>query len=114
MTGVLVVLVVGLSFISHLSTVQSDPELERVTRLAFLDALIEAHITHKEAYMLLGYSKGHWSDMCAGQRSLPNVTRMAKLPWKFWSAYLPKIAYAICQKNCSEITEDIQQIRRAS
>lgn len=112
-TGVLLSVGIGIAFVSQLSTVQPDPELERITRLAFLDALLEAHITHKEAYMLLGYSKGHWSDMCAGERPMPNHTRMLMLPWSFWASYLPRLAYAVLQKNMKEITED-SQIRRVS
>jgi hypothetical protein len=111
MTAVLLLIVVGLTLMSNLSTVQIDVELERATRLAFLDALVEARITHKEAYLLLGYSKGHWSDMCAGERPLPNHTRLLTLPWSFWSAYLPKLAYAVVQKNVGEIAQDLRMRR---
>lgn len=90
------------------AAVLPDPDLERATRDALLDALAEAHITHKEAYLLMSFSKGHWSDICAGLKPTPSHTRLLKLPWAFWQAYLPKLAYAVARKNVIEIAQDMR------
>lgn len=89
-----------------------DPELEHLALGAFLDALSAARLAHKEAAALLGMSAGQFSEMVSGQRHTPTVTRLLNLPWPFWQAYLPSLAYLLTRKKVRDLVSDSQ--RRAS
>lgn len=103
---------VGMALGLRLTATVVDPELERLALHAFLDALATARISHKEAYALLGMSAGQFSDMCAGKLHTPTVTRLLNLPWPFWQAYLPSLAYLLTRKKVRDLVSDQQ--RRAS
>lgn len=89
-----------------------DPELERLALSAFLEALATARLSHKEGAALLGMSAGQFSEMVSGQRHTPTVTRLLNLPWPFWQAYLPSLAYLLTRKKVRDLVSDQQ--RRAS
>ena len=95
------------------TAVVTDPERERQSLRAFLDALAEARIHHKEAYTRMGISKGQWSEICSGQRHTPSHSRMLNLGTKFWMAYLPLLAAVVIKHEVEAIAEDFE-IRRAS
>lgn len=90
----------------RLSVEIPDPDLDALSRAAFLDALAEAHISRKEACALMGFSKSHFSEIENGTKSMPSHTRLLKLPWVFWQHYLPKLAYTVTLKNVIEIAND--------
>jgi len=107
-------LLVALPFLLHrLSVAVADPDRDREVRLAFLDALVHAGITHKQAYLQIGYSAGHWSEMCSGVEALPSLTRLARLPWRFWSEFLPRLAWVLCAQHVNEVAESLSLKRRA-
>lgn len=97
----------------RLTATVTDPKLERECLVAMLAALLESGLTQKEAYMLLGYSKGQWSDICAGRLHTPSHTRMLNLPWRFWQLYLPKLAHVLVQHKVNDLTGDVQ-VRRSA
>lgn len=79
----------------RLTAAVDDPELERQSLDVLLDAIADAHLTNKEVCALLKLSAGQWSEICSGQRHTPSHTRLLNLPWAFWSAYLPALAFLL-------------------
>lgn len=90
-----------------------DPDMNTLMRDALLDALSDAHLTQKDAYMSMGYSKSHWSEICAGTKSLPSTNRMLRLPARFWFAYWPRVIYVVGRKQALEVREDFRLKRGA-
>lgn len=97
----------------RLTATVTDPTLERECLVAMLAALLESGLTQKEAYMLLGYSKSQWSDICAGRLHTPSHSRLLNLPWRFWQLYLPKLAHVLVQHKVNDLTGDVQ-VRRSA
>lgn len=88
-------------------------KLDRAVRLAFLDALVHSGLTHKEAYLTLGFSKSHWSEMCSGVQPLPSITRLSRLGWRFTKEFLPRWAAAMVTQHVEDVEESEDMRRRA-
>lgn len=71
----------GLGFALRLTATAIDPVQEARHVNAMLAAILECGMTQKEAFMLMGYSKSQWSDICAARLHMPTHTRMSNLPW---------------------------------
>lgn len=84
----------------------ADAELERLTLKALLDSLAVARISGKEASILLAMPPSQWTEICQGKRHLPSVTRLLNLPWPFWQAFLPSLAYVLTKKKVRELVLD--------
>lgn len=84
----------------------ADPDLERLALNALLESMAIARISGKEAAILLGMSEGQWSEVCQGKRHLPSINRLLNLPWPFWSAFLPSLAYLLTKKKVRELVLD--------
>lgn len=97
---------IGLCLALGGAAVQIDPELDTKIRLAFLDALVHAGLTHKEASMLLGIDKGQWSLICSGQRPFPSLTRLLALPWNFWNEFIPRLTAVLVRAKVDQVKAD--------
>lgn len=102
----LVVVAVILPLFIRYTAVIADPELERLALTALLDALDVAHLTAKEVCGLLKVSSGQWSEICSGQRHTPSHTRLLNLPWAFWQAYLPSLAFLLTKYKVDNLRSE--------
>lgn len=84
----------------------ADPDLERLALHALIESLAVARISGKEAAILLGMSEGQWTEVCQGKRHLPSINRLLNLPWPFWQAFLPSLAYLLTKKKVRELVTD--------
>lgn len=100
-------LVLGAVFsAAPLAALVLDPALEAKSLDVLLAALRAVDMSDKQAALLLGYSKGQWSEIRSGQRHMPSHTRMLNLGFRFWLAYWPKWMAVIADEHAAEAVRD--------
>lgn len=66
------------------------------------DALLDARMSHKEAWIACGVDRAHWSRMLSGERSL-DLRLLVQLPMRFWRAFIPLLVSALIKSWVSDV-----------
>lgn len=88
-------------------------ELEKILCAAVLTCLERSEITVKESAALQGLDESQWRKQLRGEPSHHiSLTRLIRLPYKFWLWFAPALMYLIVQKHAQEIAEAVTLRRR--
>lgn len=75
---------------------------------AIKDAINDAGLTPKEAFLTMGLDAPRWSRICAGEEHL-SIFRLASLPVKFQIAFVSRYMFSVVRAAASEIAEDFRR-----
>jgi len=107
MTAGQLLYVVGACFLLKLSAVSTD-ELEKDLGQAVLDSLDRAQITVKEAAAIMHLDESNFRKQLRGEPSHHiSLTRLLRLPYRFWLWLSPSLIYLVAKRNAEEIAVSI-------
>jgi len=87
----------------------STDGLERDLGQAVLDALDRAHLTVKEAAALMRIDESQFRKQLRGEASNHlSLTRLMRLPYRFWLWLSPSLIYLVAKRNAEEIAESMR------
>lgn len=97
----------GAFFLLKLSAVSTD-DLERDLGQAVLDSLDRAQITVKEAAAIMRLDEANFRKQLRGEPSNHiSLTRLLRLPYRFWLWLSPSLIYIVAKRNAEEIAVSI-------
>jgi len=95
--------VAGACFALKLSASSTD-DLEKALGQAVLDSLDRAHITVKEAAAIMHLDESNFRKQLRGEPSNHiSLTRLLRLPYRFWLWLSPSLIYLVAKRNAEEI-----------
>lgn len=108
MTAGQLLYVAGIFFALKLTTASTD-DLERVLGQAVLDALDRAQLTVKEAAAIMRLDESNFRKQLRGEPSHHiSLTRLLRLPYRFWLWLSPSLIYLVAKRNAEEIADSIR------
>jgi hypothetical protein len=107
MTAGQLLYVVGACVALRCAAVSTD-DLERDLGQAVLDALDRAQITVKEAAAIMRLDESNLRKQLRGEPSNHiSLTRLLRLPYRFWLWLSPSLIYLVAKRNAEEIAVSI-------
>jgi hypothetical protein len=98
---------VGACFALKLSAMTTD-DLEKDLGQAVLDSLDRAQITVKEAAAIMHLDESNFRKQLRGEPSNHiSLTRLLRLPYRFWLWLSPSLIYLVAKRNAEEIAVSI-------
>lgn len=112
---ILALLFLGGALSAFLSTADTS-QLDREIAEALLAALRDTGYSHKEIYLAMRYSKGTWSKVLSGEKTL-SLIRLHRTPFRFYVKVFERLLAIKARDFASELRADAgleQRVNRSS